>query len=320
LAALTLALLGCAGGADESNGKTSPVAGPTSAAEPGPTGASGQSARRGGGRSRRSVAVVAAGDISCAGVCGQDDTAKLVQKAKPNAVLGLGDFQYETGTSGNFASYYNRFWGRFKSKTYAINGGRHDFYGTGDYLRYFNDGGPVKLTPQGSYSFDLGRWHLIALNSYCFERDSCDASAWTRWLGRDLARHRNRCSLAFWHEPYWTSPSHHEPDTSLKPWVSLLYRAGVDVVLEGHNHAYERFRPQDPNGRFDRARGITAFMVGTGGTGHYDFHGGSAPNSVVRNDKTFGVLRLELAARGYRWRFLPVAGQSFTDAGSARCH
>jgi hypothetical protein len=265
------------------------------------------------------VKVVAAGDISCDDVCGQDDTAAIVRRQRPAAVLGLGDFQYERGTLDLIGRYYDRFWGQFKSKTYPTNGGSHDFYGTGDYLRYFNDGGPVELKPEGSYSFNLGRWHLISLNSYCFDRESCDEDQWTRWLRADLAGHRNRCTLAFWHEPYWSSPSHHEPQSDLEPWVSILYRAGVDVLLQAHNHAYERFSPQAPDGRLDRRRGISAYTVGSGGHSHYHYEG-TARNSVVKDDETYGVLRLTLRRRGWDWRFLPVAGRSFTDAGSRQCH
>jgi acid phosphatase type 7 len=308
LTGLALGGLDCASASDQSGTTAGPSA---------PAGTSGSAARVKGRGGR--VVVVAAGDISCAGVCGQKATARLVSRVRPNAVLGLGDFQYETGTKSNLDRYYDPYWGGFKSKTYAINGGRHDFYGTGDWLDYFNRGGPMHLRPEGSYSFDLGRWHVVALNSYCFERSSCDASGWTRWLRQDLARHRARCTLAFWHEPYWTSPSHHEEDKSLTPWVKALYQAGADVLLQAHNHAYERFAPQDPSGHRDDARGIRGFTVGTGGDSHYDYMG-TVTNSAVKNDNTYGVLKLTLRPRGYDWRFLPVAGKSFSDSGAGRCH
>jgi acid phosphatase type 7 len=263
--------------------------------------------------------VVAAGDISCEGVCGQAVTARLVRNIDPDAVLGLGDFQYDTGTRERFNRYYDRFWGPFKSKTYPINGGSHDFYGTGDYLDYFNDGGPLRLRPEASYSFDVGRWHLVALNSYCFERGSCDDAAWTRWLVRDLRRNKRRCTLAYWHEPYWTSPSHHERQTDLTPWVRVLYHAGVDVLLQAHNHAYERFAPQDPGGARDDRHGIRAFTVGTGGRSLYDYHG-TARNSVTKEDTTYGVLRLRLRPNAYDWRFVPAPGSHFADAGRSKCH
>jgi endoglycosylceramidase len=267
------------------------------------------------------VVVAAAGDIACDGVCGQDDTARLVTGTiRPQLVLGLGDYQYERGTRAALKTGYDPYWGRFKRVTYAINGGSHDFYGTGDYLAYFNDGGPVHLRAEGSYSFEAGRWHVIALNSSCFERPTCDVAAWTGWLRRDLAAHRTACTLAYWHEPYWTTRSVHDEDRGLRPWVELLYRAGVDVVLQGHNHLYERFAPQTPDDRRDPRRGMVAFTVGTGGRSHYPFHGAPARNSVARHTGTYGVLKLTLRPRGYGFRFVAVPGSSFTDAGSGRCH
>lgn len=267
------------------------------------------------------VVVAAAGDVACDGVCGQEATASIItSRIKPRIVLGLGDYQYNTSTLANLKAHYDPYWGRFKSITYAINGGSHDFYGTGDYLTYFNDGGPVTLRPEASYSFDVGAWHVIALNSYCFERSSCDRDAWTAWLRRDLAAHPTRCTLAYYHEPYWTTPSDHDPDTRLRPWIKALYDAGTDLILQGHNHLYERFAPQTPDSRRDDARGIVAFTVGTGGRSHYPFHGAPAPNSLVRNDDTYGVLALTLRPTGYDFRFVPVAGRSFTDSGSGTCH
>ncbi len=265
--------------------------------------------------------VAAAGDISCPGVCGQPATASLITSViRPQTVLGLGDFQYDTGTLANFRAHYDPYWGRFKAKTYAINGGSHDFYGSGDYLSYFNDGGPRILTPEGSYSFTTGTWHVIALNSYCFERSTCDPAAVTAWLRSDLAAHPAACTLAYFHEPYWTTPSTHPRDTSTRPWVQALYDAHADVLLQAHNHDYERFAPQRPDDVLDTQRGLTSFVVGTGGRSHYAFTGPPAANSVVRNDDTYGVLQLTLHRTSADFRFLPVPGKSFTDAGTVRCH
>jgi hypothetical protein len=268
----------------------------------------------------RTIVVAAAGDVACDGVCGQADTAAIVRRIKPRLVLGLGDYQYDTGTLANLKAHYDPYWGRFKRITYAINGGSHDFYGTGDYLRYFNAGGPVRLRPEASYSFDAGAWHFVALNSYCFERSSCDVKRWTAWLRRDLARHKRACTLAYYHEPYWTTLSHHPEDTQLRPWIRMLYDAGVDVILQAHNHLYERFAPQTADAKRDNARGIVGFTVGTGGRSHYPFHGAPAPNSVVRNDDTYGVLALTLRPRGYSFRFVPEPGKTFADSGSGTCH
>jgi hypothetical protein len=264
--------------------------------------------------------VAAAGDIACMGVCGQDETAALITDViRPRAVLGLGDFQYDTGTLANFRAYYDPYWGRFKSITYPINGGGEDFFGTGDYITYFNDGGPVQLQPEGSYSFNLGSWHIVALNSLCFPSTTCNQASWTTWLRRDLAANRTRCTLAYWHLPYWTSPTTDDGHPSLKAWVDVLYTAGADVLLQASNHLYERFAPQNPTGRRDTARGIVAFTVGTGGRSHAPPFG-RAPNSVALNADTFGVLSLKLRPTGYDFRFVPEPGKTFGDAGSASCH
>jgi len=239
---------------------------------------------------------------------------------QPRAVLGLGDYQYDTGTLTNFAAYYDPYWGAFKDRTYPINGGSHDFYGTGDYLTYFNNGGPRTLKPEGSYSFDVGAWHLIALNSYCFERSTCDPAAVTAWLKSDLAAHPSACTLAYFHEPYWTTPSEHGRDTSTRPWVQALYDAGADVLLQAHNHSYERFAPQRPDDVSDAQQGLTSFVVGTGGRSHYAFSGSPAANSVIRNDDTYGVLQLTLHPTSADFRFVPEAGKTFTDAGTVECH
>ena len=265
--------------------------------------------------------VAAAGDISCAGACGQDDTAALVTDVvRPQAVLGLGDFQYPTGTLANFRAFYDPTWGRFKSITYPISGGNEDFYGTGEWLAYWSSGAPVAPGPEASYSFNLGDWHVVALNSSCFRPESCDEGAWTEWLRRDLAANPRRCTLAFWHLPYFTSPSAGEDGRpSLRAWYEVLYAAGADVVLQAHQHFYERFAPQNPSGGRDTARGIVTFTVGTGGDSHTT-PTGRAANSLVLNADTFGVLQLTLRPDGYDFRFVPQAGRSFTDAGSGTCH
>jgi hypothetical protein len=263
--------------------------------------------------------VVAAGDVACPGVCGQDETAALIDAINPAAVLGLGDYQYEFATPANLAAYYDPYWGRFKARTYPASGGSHDFYGTGDYLTYFNAGGPVVLQPEGSYSFDLGAWHLVALNSFCFERATCDEVAVTNWLIADLAAHPAPCTLAYFHQPYWTSPSNHNRTLSTKPWIQVLFDAGADVVLQAHNHVYERFAPQTPDDGRDDSRGLTAFTVGTGGRSLYAFTG-TAANSLVRNSDTFGVLELTLRPGGYDFRFVPEPGRAFSDSGSGSCH
>jgi acid phosphatase type 7 len=235
-------------------------------------------------------------------------------------VLGLGDFQYDVGTPATFAAYYTPTWGRFKNITYPINGGGEDSFGTGDWLAYFNDGGPVTLRPEGSYSFNVGAWHIVALNSHCFERASCDEAAWTEWLRADLAANPARCTLAYWHLPYFTSPTAGEDGRpSLRAWFDVLHAAGVDVLLQAHQHLYERFTPQRGDGRRDDAGGITTFTVGTGGASHVPPIGRAA-NSVALEADTYGVLALTLRPAGFDFRFVPEPGKTFADAGSAACH
>jgi hypothetical protein len=315
-------------------GPTGPDIPPGPTGPTGPTGATGSSGPSGptGGSSGpggplpppdpvTEPVIAAAGDISCASLCAQVATSALITGLiRPDAVLGLGDYQYDFGTLDAFSRYYEPTWGVFKSKTYPINGGSHDFYGTGDYITYFNSGAPVTLQPEASYSFDLGSWHIVALNASCFDRSSCDEDAWTEWLRNDLERNQSACTLAYFHQPYWTTRSSHSRTSSTKPWIQVLYEHGADVVLQAHNHVYERFAPQTPDDQFDPERGITAFTVGTGGRSHYGFSGDPAPNSVVRDDQTYGVLKMVLRANSYDYRFVPVDGATFVDAGSAACH
>jgi hypothetical protein len=265
--------------------------------------------------------VAAAGDISCPSLCAQVQTASLVTDVvRPQAVLGLGDFQYDFGTLDLFRAFYDPTWGRFKSITYPINGDAEDFYGTGDWLTYWSSGAPVTPRAEASYSFNVGSWHVVALNSSCFRPESCDEASWTTWLRRDLAANRTRCTLAYWHLPYFTSPSAGEDGRpGLKAWYDVLYSGGVDVLLQAHQHWYERFAPQNPTGGRDTARGITVFTVGTGGRSHAA-PAGRAANSVVLNNQTFGVLALTLRPTGYDFRFVPVPGSAFSDAGTGTCH
>jgi hypothetical protein len=298
-----------------------------------------QAAKRRLGK-RRTVRVVAVGDIACSGNCGQDETARVAGRLKPDVFLGLGDFQYERGSSGALRSYYDRAWGRFKSITYPTFGNSHDCYGEPDgecdLFSYFNDGGPVRVRPESAYHVDLGRWRVVSLPSPCATRDHPEhcghgrnLGTWNAWL-RAALRTSRKCTLAFWHAPYWSSHTSRHPDSDhdglsdesegLKPWVQTLYAAGVDVLLTGHQHAYERWHPMNPHtdSRDDR-RGIRSFIVGTGGIGFYSWKS-RGRHVAVQNDQTLGVLNLTLRPRRYDWRFVPVAGKSFTDSGAARCH
>jgi hypothetical protein len=278
------------------------------------------------------VTVAAAGDIACSGTpasgendeegsgesCHMRQTAALIQARRPDLVLPLGDEQYEVGSARAFLAGYDKTWGAFKGKTRPAVG-NHE-YGTGSARGYFGYFGSAAGDPaKGYYSFDRGAWHLIALNSSCDYVGGCArGSAQERWLRADLAARHAPCTLAYWHQPRFSSALHHS-DASYSAFWDDLYAARADVVLNGHDHVYERFAPQSPSAAPDPARGIREFIVGTGGRSHYSFKQ-IEPNSEARNATTFGVLFLRLKANGYDWQFVPERGKTFTDAGSGMCH
>jgi acid phosphatase type 7 len=267
------------------------------------------------------VVVVAAGDIACrpgspptpAG-CQQRATARAVGAQHPPAVLLLGDNQYPDGALWKYRASYDPTWGRFIRRTYPTPG-NHEYKTprAAGYYRYFGSraAAPVRTW----YSFRLGSWHLFARKGNC-AAVACPAEA--AWLRADLAAHPAPCTLAFWHQPRFTS-GHEGPTRAVSPLWDALYTAGADLVLNGHDHDYERFAPQDPLGQPDPADGIREFVVGTGGAPWLPFRAVAA-NSQVRKTGTFGVLRLTLEPDGYRWRFVHAAGAPFGDSGSGRCH
>jgi Calcineurin-like phosphoesterase len=234
-------------------------------------------------------------------------------------VATLGDNAYGNGSAADFATCYDPTWGRHKARTRPA-AGNHEYL-TPRASAYFAYFGPAAgAATAGYYSYDLGSWHIVVLNSECAEIGGCQAgSAQERWLRADLAASAGRCQLAYWHKPLFTSGRVHGGAAETRPLFQALYAANAEVVLTGHNHQYERFAPQTPTGALDTARGIRQFVVGTGGASHYEL-GPSKPNSQVRNADTYGVLRLTLHPDGYDWRFLPQAGRTFTDAGSDACH
>jgi hypothetical protein len=196
--------------------------------------------------------------------------------------------------------------------------GNHEYKtrNAGGYFSYFGAvaGGP---SGKGYYAYDLGAWHLITLNSNCKPAGGCGTdSPQGRWLQADLQAHQNKCVLAYWHHPLFSSGSNHT--SSVKPFWDLLYAYHADVVLNGHEHFYERMALQDPSGNFDRYHGMREFIAGTGG---YSHHATSTPwyNSKVLNNTTFGVLELTLHPTSYDYQFVPEAGQAFSDAGAAIC-
>jgi acid phosphatase type 7 len=268
--------------------------------------------------------VAAAGDIACnsstptATTCRHRYTSDILTAQTFNAVLALGDNQYESGALADFRTYYHPTWGRLKGITHPVPG-NHEYVTrqASGYFGYF--GSAAGDRTKGYYSFDLGSWHIIALNSNCANVACNRGSPQELWLRADLATHQNACTLAYWHHPRFTSGSVHHSDARMQAFWQALYEFHADVVLSGHQHNYERFAPQTPTGLADPSNGIRQFVVGTGGKSLYPFRPTPAPNSVVRHDDTFGILKLTLHPTSYDWEFIPEAGKTFTDFGRATC-
>jgi len=265
-----------------------------------------------------SVVLVGAGDIAdCRDLSGAEATAKLLEQI-PGTVMAVGDLAYPNGSKENFVCY-DQTWGRVKARTRPAPG-NHEFHAAGatPYFDYFGvAAGDARL---GYYSYELGSWHIVALNSECADVGGCEAgSPQEKWLRQDLAAHPTACTLAYWHKPLFSSGGAHGNDLTVKPLWQVLYDANADVIIGGHDHDYERFAPQSPDGVADAARGIREFVVGTGGKNQRPF-GAIDANSESRSADTFGVLKLTLRSDGYDWLFVPQAGKTFTDSGSGKCH
>jgi hypothetical protein len=267
----------------------------------------------------QTAVLVGAGDIAdCADLSGAEATAKLLEKI-PGTVMAIGDLAYPSGTKEEFDNCYDKTWGRVKFRTRPA-AGNHEFHSAAatPYFEYF---GALAGDPKiGYYSYELGQWHIIVLNSECKDVGGCDVdSSQEKWLRADLAGHPVACTLAYWHKPLFSSGGAHGKDPTVKPLFQALYDANVDVVVNGHDHDYERFAPQDPEGAPDPKRGIREFVAGTGGKNHRPF-GEPKPNSELRDATAFGVLKLTLKPKGYDWQFIPEPGKGFTDSGSGKCH
>jgi acid phosphatase type 7 len=266
----------------------------------------------------QTAVLVGAGDIAdCRDLSGAEATAKLLEQI-PGTVMAVGDLAYPDGTKENFACY-DRTWGRMKSRTRPAVG-NHEFHSTGAayYFSYFGEtaGDPKN----GYYSYELGTWHIVVLNSECKEVGGCNAgSREEKWLRADLAAHPVACTLAYFHKPRFSSGATHGDDPELSAFWEALYDANADVVVGGHDHDYERFAPQTPNASPDPKRGIREFVAGTGGKSQRAFAKPHA-NSEVRSNDGFGVLKLTLRPGGYDWQFIPETGKTFTDFGSGACH
>jgi hypothetical protein len=283
--------------------------------------------------------LAAAGDIACAppatrtaSACHQADTANLLAAGGYDTVLPLGDQQYECGQLSAYQAVYDPTWGRFKPISHPATGD-NEYVGSGcstpgaaGHFTYF-EGAASPDQPscvgacRGYYSYDLGSWHVVVLNTECGQAGvgGCDAtSAQGQWLAADLEAHRARCTLAYWHRPRWNDGGVVSNNSSY--FVQALYNAGAEIILNGHNHYYERFKPQTPSGTVDPDNGIREFIVGTGGRSHHGLSSTKPPNADVRDNTTFGILRLTLHPSSYDWSFVHEAGTTFTDAGTGLCH
>ena len=256
--------------------------------------------------------LVGAGDIANGG-SGAEATALLLDNI-PGTVFTAGDNAYPDGTDANYSQHYDPTWGRHKARTRPCPG-NHDYHtsGAAGYYRYFGaNAGPAG---QGYYSYDLGDWHVISLNSNI---DMRAGSPQEQWLRSDLATSTKDCTIAYWHHPRFSSGTHGS-STAPQPLWQALYEAGAEVVVVGHDHNYQRFAPQTATGQADPARGIRQFVAGMGGAGHYVFSRPIA-NTEAYNVDSYGVLKLTLGPGTYSWEFVPVAGKTYTDSGSGTCH
>jgi hypothetical protein len=290
----------------------------------------------------RSVAadsvLYAAGDIACdpldvnfnggngtATACRMEATADIISAGGPSAVLALGDLQYDAGNLSNFQQSYDRSWGAFKAQTRPVIGNHEGITadtGAG-YCVYFGAAAHCNANRrQGGaafYSFDVGDWHVVVLNSNCVAAGGCDVgSPQYQWLQNDLAANPRACTLAAWHHPRWSSGADGS-NVFMQPIWQLLWANGADLVLSGHSHDYERFAPMDAAGTANTPEGNRSFVVGTGGA-YFTGLGAPAPGSEVRQNTAFGVLRLGLHPTSYDWKFVPASGSTFTDAGAQACH
>ncbi|HET6173104.1 MAG TPA: metallophosphoesterase [Gaiellales bacterium] len=278
-----------------------------------------------------SVRLAAAGDIACdpassefnggAGTpteCHQMGVSNAILAGAYDAVLPLGDEQYNSGTASAFAASYDPSWGRLKAVSHPTVG-NHEYStpGAAPYFQYF--GATAGEPGNGYYSYELGSWHVVVINSNCAQIGGCSpGSPQELWLRSDLAAHPARCTLAYWHHPRFSSGQAGDAESLQTIWTDL-FAAGAELVLNGHDHDYERFAPQNADGKLDDGHGIREFVVGTGGKNHMNFKTIEA-NSVVHDTSSFGFLELTLSEGIYSWRFVSDPPGGFSDSGSGTCH
>lgn len=267
--------------------------------------------------------LVGAGDIASCSETSDEATAQIIDDIFSTGVEGVvfaaGDNAYNSGSMTDYMQCYDPTWGRHKARTRPAVG-NHD-YRTRDAAGYFGYFGDAAGTPdQGYYSYDLGEWHIVVVNSNCAEIGGCgEGSPQARWLRDDLAAHPTACTAAYWHHPRFSSGWHGDDEELADIWA-LLYDSGADVVITGHDHDYERFAPLDAAGNEDRTHGVRQFVVGTGGRYLRGFTGRPHAHSELRNSDVHGVLELTLRPGAYDWRFIAEAGATFEDSGTESCH
>jgi acid phosphatase type 7 len=272
----------------------------------------------------KTYVLVGAGDIAgCVSLAGAEATAKLIEQI-PGTVFAAGDLAYERGTAQEFSRCYDTTWGRFKQRTRPVPG-NHEYNAAGGegYFKYWGQlAGPAG---KGYYSFDLGSWHVVALNTNCNAPGvgGCGkGSEQEEWLREDLGAHPKSCIVAYGHHALYSSGllRNHAVHPELRDFWRDLYAAHADLILAGHEHSYERFAPQDADGNLDSEHGIREIVVGTGGRSHSPL-GAPLANSEARNEDTFGVLKLSLSPGKFKWEFIPINGaEGFHDSGEGTCH
>jgi hypothetical protein len=261
--------------------------------------------------------LVGAGDIAGCDWETDEATAGLLDDL-PGTIFTAGDNAYPAGRAQDFAECFEPSWGRHLDRIRPVPG-NHDWQ-TGSLDAYLDYFGAAAVNEAGDpwYAYDLGTWRIIALDSECEETETCGPeSDQGRWLADELATTSARCTMAIWHVPRYSSGFHGD-DTDVQPFWDALYQAGADVIVNGHDHDYERFAPLDAEGEEDRERGMRQFIVGTGGVGLRDF-GDPKPHSELRLAVTHGVIAFTLKDGGYEWSWIPIDGD-VTDRGSATCH
>jgi hypothetical protein len=275
-----------------------------------------------GGEDERHDAEVllAAGDIGDCATQGDEATARLLAEHPGATIAVLGDVAYPHGATEDFDRCFAPTWGRFRDRMRPATGNHdHATRQARGYAAYFGArGGPPDSY---RYSYDLGAWHVVVLDSDCWRVGGCELDdPQARWMRDDLRRHRRRCTLAYWHRPPFSSGRYGDPaDTKrVRALWQVAVQEGVDVVLTAHEHSYERHAPMNADGARD-PDGTRLFVVGTGGGNLRPYRDPPLATTEIRNDDTWGVLRLDLRPDGYDWRFLPVQGRTFTDRGSGTC-